>query len=44
MPKSNSEFWKAKLNRNKERDQEVNEHDLEGGWTMIRIWEHDLKK
>lgn len=43
IPKSNIKFWKAKLNRNVERDQEVNEHYSEGGWTIIRIWEHDLK-
>ena len=43
MPKSNVEFWEAKLKRNVERDQEVNEHYMEDEWTIIRIWEHELK-
>ena len=44
MPKSNVEFWKTKLQRNVERDQEVNKHYMESEWTIIRIWQHELKK
>jgi DNA mismatch endonuclease (patch repair protein) len=43
LPKSNIEFWKNKLDKNAKRDREVN-HALKGeGWTVIRIWEHDIK-
>ncbi|OXS62400.1 very short patch repair endonuclease [Cohnella sp. CIP 111063] len=44
MPKSNQEYWLRKLNRNKERDQEVTEYYQNMGWAIIRIWEHQLKK
>jgi DNA mismatch endonuclease (patch repair protein) len=39
MPKTNREFWAAKLQRNVERDRE-NDRALDAmGWTVIRIWE-----
>lgn len=40
-PKRNSEFWTPKLRRNVERDQRVNRALTEGGWTVIRSWEHE---
>lgn len=43
-PKTRVEFWRAKIDRNKRRDAEVNEHLLDKGWTVIRIWECELKK
>lgn len=44
MPKSNVDFWKNKLYRNKERD-ESNQKELEKmGWTVITVWECELKK
>ena len=44
LPKNNTEFWQAKFDRNVARDQrKVN--DLEAlGWTVITVWECDLKK
>jgi DNA mismatch endonuclease, patch repair protein len=42
-PKSNVEFWEKRLNRNRERDQEVNEYYKDKGWTVIRIWEHEIR-
>ncbi|AKG74520.1 very short patch repair endonuclease [Salinicoccus halodurans] len=42
-PKTNTEFWKKKLKRNAERDQEVNEYYREKNWYIKRIWEHDVK-
>jgi len=42
-PKSHPEFWIKKITRNMERDAEVNVRLIENGWTVIRIWEHDLK-
>lgn len=44
MPKSNVDYWKKKLYRNRERD-EINQKELkEMGWTVITIWECELKK
>lgn len=43
-PKSNQEFWKAKIERNKERDIRVNETLKSRGWQVIRVWEHELAK
>ena len=44
MPKSNQEYWTKKLNRNQERDQEINQHYKETGWFILRVWEHEFKK
>ncbi|MGV2941940.1 very short patch repair endonuclease [Mesobacillus sp. LC4] len=43
-PKSNQEYWIKKLNRNQERDREVNQFYISNKWNLLRIWEHDLKK
>lgn len=40
----NSEFWIAKISRNRERDDEVNKKLLFMGWTVIRFWGNDIKK
>jgi len=42
MPKSNEDYWKIKINRNKKRDEIVNQEYKKLGWRIIRIWEHDL--
>lgn len=42
-PKTNQLFWKNKISNNIRRDKIVN-NELRGlGWTVIRIWEHDIK-
>lgn len=38
-PKSNTEFWNAKFERNKERDQAVLSKLKENGWDPLVIWE-----
>lgn len=44
MPKSNVDYWKPKLYRNRERDA-CNKKELEDmGWTVITVWECELKK
>lgn len=43
MPKSNTDFWQKKLERNVERDKEVTKYYKEKGWDIIRIWEHEIK-
>lgn len=44
MPKSNKDYWRKKIARNKTRDRAVNALLRKKGWKIIRIWEHDLKK
>lgn len=41
--KSNKEFWIAKIERNMQRDQEVNEYYQSKGWTALRFWDFEVK-
>lgn len=41
--KSNREFWIAKIERNMQRDQEVNAFYQSKGWTVLRFWDFDVK-
>ena len=41
-PHSNREYWLPKLRRNRERDTAVKRALRSAGWTVIRLWEHDL--
>lgn len=43
MPKSNVEFWTAKLTRNRERDRVQHEQLRQAGWRVIVVWECELK-
>ena len=43
-PKNNRSFWLAKLDRNRVRDRLVNRTLRATGWTVIRIWEHELTR
>ncbi len=40
-PKTNADWWAAKLDRNKERDADTDRLLAEAGWTVVRIWEHE---
>lgn len=40
--KTNRNFWLSKIERNIERDQEVNSALREQGWTVIRFWEDEI--
>ncbi|SHH07765.1 very short patch repair endonuclease [Flagellimonas flava] len=42
--KTNREFWIPKIERNIQRDEEVNEALLAMGYTIFRFWERDIKK
>ena len=42
--KSNKEFWIKKIERNMQRDIEVNTQLNEDGWTVLRFWGKDIKK
>jgi DNA mismatch endonuclease (patch repair protein) len=39
-PRSNTEYWIPKLQRNAERDRLVDECLRAAGWTVLRLWEH----
>ena len=41
--KSNTEYWKPKIAGNIKRDRANNRSLKEDGWSVIRIWEHDLR-
>lgn len=43
VPKTNTDFWVAKVARNKERDQEVWRKLEAKGWNVIIVWECQLK-
>jgi DNA mismatch endonuclease Vsr len=42
--RKNREFWISKIERNMERDREVNNALKEEGWTVVRFWEDEIKK
>ncbi|MER5477762.1 very short patch repair endonuclease [Streptomyces sp. NPDC002734] len=41
QPKSNAEWWRAKLDKNMARDLETTKHLEAEGWTVLRYWEHE---
>jgi DNA mismatch endonuclease, patch repair protein len=44
MPKSNTDYWEAKIKRNIQRDREVTVELKNNGWQVLRYWEHDVKE
>ena len=42
--KSNCEFWHSKIERNMERDKEVDAELLRQGWKVFRFWESEITK
>lgn len=42
-PKANKEYWDNKIEKNIQRDNLVTEKLKTKGWTVIRIWECELK-
>lgn len=42
--KSNQDFWIPKIERNIERDKEVNEKLKSEGWLVLRFWGIEIKK
>lgn len=39
-----TEWWVAKIERNVQRDQEVNARLTADGWTVVRVWESEVLK
>ena len=44
MPKSNVDFWTAKLTRNRDRDRRQRAELEAMGWRVITVWECELDK
>lgn len=42
--KSRREFWIPKIEKNIQRDEEVNTKLRESGWVVLRFWGKDIKK
>lgn len=42
--KNNRGFWVPKIERNIQRDEEVNEQYRQMGWKVLRFWEQEIKK
>lgn len=42
LPKTNREYWERKIKRNVELAQAHNEQLRQEGWTVVRIWEHEM--
>lgn len=43
-PAANSGFWQAKLERNLARDRHVDQALSAAGWSVLRIWEHEIRE
>lgn len=41
LPRSNHDWWVAKLEKNVLRDRETDAHLLANGWVVLRFWEHE---
>ncbi|MFN4254143.1 MAG: very short patch repair endonuclease [Saprospiraceae bacterium] len=42
--KQNKAFWRAKIERNMQRDREVNARLEQMGWHVLRLWEHEIER
>ena len=43
IPKTNTEYWREKIARNKKRDKSITRKLRYRNYKVIRIWEHELK-
>jgi DNA mismatch endonuclease (patch repair protein) len=43
IPRTRQPFWKAKIERNRQRDQRTRRSLTRTGINVIRIWEHELR-
>lgn len=41
VPNSNSAWWKAKIQRVRERDDRTDDAFRAHGWLVVRVWEHE---
>lgn len=43
LPQTNSEYWRKKIERNKELANIYQDNLSKNGWSTIRIWEHEMR-
>lgn len=41
IARTNSHYWAAKIQRNRDRDADTDARLREAGWAVLRIWEHE---
>lgn len=41
LPRTNSRYWRIKIERNRERDAKTDAALREAGWLVLRFWEHE---
>ena len=44
LPKTNTDFWRRKIERNRRRDADVQRRLAQMGWDCITVWECELTK
>lgn len=44
IPKTRTDWWIDKINKNKSNDEKSKQKLIELGWNVLEIWECDLKK
>lgn len=42
--KPSGTYWKTKIQNNMRRDKRISRNLRSDGWTVIRLWEHDINK
>jgi DNA mismatch endonuclease (patch repair protein) len=43
LPKTNPDFWSAKILKNQQRDMRVDQLLKDLGWKVFRVWEHEVR-
>src|SRR5271157_2934067 len=43
LPKTNPDFWGAKILKNQQRDTRVDQALKNLGWKVFRVWEHEVR-
>lgn len=38
------DFWRTKIENNRQRDKKITAYLRKNGWTIMRFWEHQIKK
>lgn len=40
-PKANAQWWREKLDHNRQRDEDTDRVLSAAGWIVVRVWEHE---
>lgn len=41
LPRTNSDYWLEKIERNRKRDRQIDAQLLAASWVPVRVWEHE---